>query len=170
MASHVCTPQNDTCPATHFQDPKQLVRVRGCGLPLPAPALHNVRVHQELVVALAPILRDLRAGCAVPPDIRDGDAATAMVYAPDGTGQGISVIPGAPAAEQVVWLADQVQEWAVEALWTAGHPAVWPECPAHPGTHPLTAGLHDGTPVWACPRTGTPIAAIGNVSAYLPRT
>jgi len=119
-------------------------------------------VHAELAAALAPILRDLRVGCAVPPDIRDGDGATAMIYGPDGTGQAVSVIPGAPAADQIVWLAEQVQEWAVEALWTAAHSAVWPECPAHPATHPLTPEVRNAAATWTCPRTGALVAVIGD--------
>jgi hypothetical protein len=60
-------------------------------------------------------------------------------------------------------VADQVQGWAVEALWTAGEPAVWPRCPAHPDTHPLDAAVEGGTAVWRCPRGTAPTVPMGEL-------
>ncbi|MFF5209765.1 hypothetical protein [Streptosporangium sp. NPDC000396] len=130
-------------------------------------------MHRELSVALEPVLQDLETGCAVPPDIREADPgstaweglAEAWLFAPDGTGRGISVVIGQSRAEQVAYLADQVQEWAVEELCSAGLPAVWPECPAHRNSHPLLATLHNDEAIWACPRTREPIAPIGRLPA-----
>ncbi|GII84629.1 hypothetical protein Ssi03_26190 [Sphaerisporangium siamense] len=128
-------------------------------------------MHEELAAALEPVLRDLRTTCVVPFEIREPSGlywdglAGAMFYGPDGSGQGVSVTPGADPVEQTAWLADQVQEWAVEALWAAGLPAVWPHCPAHPDSHPLTAEAKNGRAAWFCPRTGEQIALIGELPA-----
>ena len=49
--------------------------------------------------ALTPVLRDLEQSGAPRPDVRDEDWAdspeqvTVMLYAPDGSGQGVSAIP-----------------------------------------------------------------------------
>ncbi|MEV6483079.1 hypothetical protein [Streptomyces sp. NPDC051576] len=86
-----------------------------------------------------------------------------MLHAPDGTGQGLISPLGGIAAEQLANLADQVQERAVEALWSEGAPAVWPSCPAHPDTHPLTATVVAGTAVWVCPKNGATVARIGEL-------
>ncbi|MDP9847136.1 hypothetical protein [Streptosporangium lutulentum] len=128
-------------------------------------------MHSELLAALEPVCRDLETNCAVPPDIREAPAypgggeglACAMFHAPDGSGQGVSVVLGQDPSEQVARLADQVQEWAVEALWTAGLPAVWPHCPAHPDTHPLTARVDGNEAAWFCPHTGDRVAPIGEL-------
>jgi hypothetical protein len=107
----------------------------------------------------------------VPPDIREALAdlsgreglACAIFYAPDGSGQGVSVALGQDSAEQVARLADQVQEWAVEALWAAGLSAVWPRCPSHPDSHPLVARVERDEAAWFCPRTDELIAPVGRL-------
>lgn len=128
-------------------------------------------VDTALSEALTPVLRDLEQSGALRPDVRDGDWAgspeqvTVMLYAPDGSGQGVSAIPGEPLPARIASVADQVQEWAVEALWMAGRPATWPECPEHPDAHPLTATVHDHRAVWVCPRTRNLISGIGQLPA-----
>ncbi|WP_438297590.1 hypothetical protein [Streptomyces sp. HUAS TT7] len=84
-----------------------------------------------------------------------------MLYAPDGSGRGLTPPVDATAAERLAGLAEQVQEWAVEALWSEGAPAVWPHCPAHPDTHPLVAAVVAGAAVWVCPKSGATVARIG---------
>lgn len=125
---------------------------------------------EELATALEPVLRDLSGSCAVRPrvveEVHDGEACV-MLYEPDGSGVGIGVWPGGDDAERVARVADQVQDWAVEALWAAARPAVWPECPAHPGSHPLRAGVRGGVAVWSCPRTGEAAALVGELAAAL---
>ncbi|MGW3030812.1 hypothetical protein ACWDCB_06220 [Streptomyces sp. NPDC001178] len=118
------------------------------------------------------VLRDLRAQCAVRPRIRVDDKYGIMLHAPDGSGQGLTSPQGGTAAERLANLADQAQEWAVEALWSEGAPAVWPNCPAHPDTHPLTATVVADTAVWACPKTGATVARIGELAGRpsLPST
>lgn len=73
---------------------------------------------------LETVLRDLRAQCSVRPDVREpeDDYPGLILYAPDGSGQGVH---GAGLAE----VADGVQDWAVEALWAEGESAVCPNAP-----------------------------------------
>jgi hypothetical protein len=119
--------------------------------------------------ALAPVLHDLGACGAPVPDVRDDQwsdfpgQVTAMLHDTDGTAQGVSAMAGETLPERIASVADQVQEWAVEALWRAGRPAVWPECPEHPDTHPLTATLREDRAVWICPRTGHLVNGIGRL-------
>jgi hypothetical protein len=132
-----------------------------------SPHRHDDGVDVALSEALEPVLRDLEHAGAVMPEVRDGHWSdfegqrTAMLYGPDGSGSGVFVLAGEPLADRVARVADQVQEWAVEALWTAGRPATWPECPDHPDTHPLQAVVLDGRAVWTCPRTGQVVRDIG---------
>jgi hypothetical protein len=126
-------------------------------------------VNAALSEALAPVLRDLQNSGALLPDIRDEQwsdfpgQVTAMLYGPDGSGQGVFAMEGEPLPDRIASVADQVQEWAIEAQWLAGRPASWPECSEHPGSHPLTARLHDDRAVWACPRTAQLICGVGQL-------
>ncbi|MDW6057086.1 hypothetical protein SAZ11_02005 [Streptomyces sp. FXJ1.4098] len=117
----------------------------------------------EFAEALETVLRDLRAQCAVQPHIRADDTYGIMLFAPDGSGQGLTSPPGGTAAERLANLADQVQEWAVEALWSEGASAVWPQCPTHPDAHPLTATVRAETAVWVCPKRGATLTRIGEL-------
>lgn len=121
---------------------------------------------EEFTYALKTVLRDLRAQCPVQPVIRtdDDEFRGVMLYAPDGSGQGVYAEPDGRPAMLLAHVADQVQEWAVEALWGQGEPAVWPRCPSHPDTHPLAATVEqveEGDAVWVCPSTGDTAARIG---------
>ncbi|AGL17337.1 hypothetical protein L083_3827 [Actinoplanes sp. N902-109] len=123
----------------------------------------------DLARALQPVLADLAGPGGVLPEIRDEpwtdlpDTASVMLYAADGSGQGVSVDLGLTPVARVVAVADQVQEWAIEALWSAGRPTNWPPCDRHPVAHPATAREQAGRAVWACPVTGTEVAGIGHV-------
>ena len=123
-------------------------------------------MHVELARALAPVLHDLETtGAPVPRVVDDGWAedpatASAMLWSRDGSGTGVSVHLGVPRPEQVAHVADQVQEWAVEALW-GSRPTGWPPCPQHPTTHPLRAVVRDGAARWTCPEDGTAVAVVG---------
>lgn len=126
-----------------------------------------------LGTALGLVLRDLSATCSVRAtvgeevDFLGSGEDVVMVYASDGSGQGVSVAGHQSAAEQLADVADQVQDWAVEELCAELEPAVWPECPAHPDSHPLRARVVKGVAVWSCPRTRRVIAPIGELA--LPR-
>jgi hypothetical protein len=135
-----------------------------------------MNVDPVLAAALAPLLRDLEAGrvpeprIAEPAPLFDSGEPGLLLYAPDGSGQGIRLLADAPRAEQLAHLADQVQEWAVEALWAAGKSAVWPQCPEHPDSHPLQPQVVDeytsaAHAVWCCPKSGHVIASIGELAA-----
>ena len=118
----------------------------------------------EYTPDLDAVLHDLRAQCAVRPRVEEADEYDEwglLLYAPDGSGQGLIPSVEGTAAERLVHLADQAQDWAVEALWSEGVAAVWPGCPAHPGTHPLTARVAAGTAMWVCPKSGAALARIG---------
>ncbi|MGH3153182.1 MAG: hypothetical protein ACRDOB_20975 [Streptosporangiaceae bacterium] len=133
------------------------------------PAPRHGFVDPVLSEALAPVLRDLENSGGPIPDIRDRQwsdvpgQVTAMLFGPDGSGQGVSAMAGESLTDRIASVADQVQEWAVEALWHARRPATWPECPEHPGSHPLAARLRDHRAVWTCPRTGNLICAVGQL-------
>jgi len=126
-------------------------------------------VDSALSEALAPVLCDLENSGALLPDISDEEwsdfpgQVTAMLYGQDGSGQGVSAMAGESLPHRTASVADQVQEWAIEAHWHAGLPATWPECPEHPGSHPLTARVYDGRAAWVCPRTGRLICNIGKL-------
>jgi hypothetical protein len=123
---------------------------------------------------MAPVLHDLRAAGAIVPEVRfeamedRGPDYVCAVIGPAGRAigsQGVWVALAQSVAERVADLADQVQEWEVEALAEAGRPATWPECPEHPASHPLAPAVAgDGGAVWRCPRSGTPAGAIGGLS------
>jgi hypothetical protein len=122
---------------------------------------------RELVAALDPVLRDLASPGGVLPEVRDeawSDApgtASAFLHAADGSGTGIFIESGKPKYAQVAALADQTQDWAVEALWSLRRPTNWPPCPHHPGSHPLTAAESAGRALWICPADRTEVSEIG---------
>jgi hypothetical protein len=128
-----------------------------------------VPVDTELAEALAPALRDLQTSGSVLPEVRDQQwdgiegQATAYLYSPDGSGQGVFVMTGEPRSQQIASVADQVQEWAVEELCSVGRPANWPPCPRHPSSHPLSAVVQGGQAVWTCPATGREVSEIGRL-------
>lgn len=115
----------------------------------------------EFAEALETVLRDLRAQTTLQPSIREAEGYGPILQSADGSGQGLLWRATAPAPDRLSNLADQVQEWAVEALWSAGAPAVWPHCPEHPNSHPLTATVVAEAAVWACPKSGAVVARIG---------
>ncbi|HEY6481075.1 MAG TPA: hypothetical protein VIZ00_13665 [Streptosporangiaceae bacterium] len=122
-----------------------------------------------LAGALAPVLHDLRTSGSVLPEVRDQQwdgiegQATAYLYSPDGSGQGVFVMTGEPLPQQIASVADQVQEWAVEELCSVGRATNWPPCPQHPGSHPLSPVAQGSQAVWTCPATGLAISEIGQL-------
>lgn len=118
---------------------------------------------------LAPVLRDIQASGAIRPIIREetrdsvtDDFVSVMVWHADRTGMGVFVPAEDTAAQRVVRLAEQVQEWEIEELAAAGRSATWPECPDHPNSHPLQPVLSgQDTAVWRCPRSARVISQVG---------
>ena len=130
----------------------------------------------EFTQALETVLHDLRAEGAVLPRVSVAADYGLMLHDPDGSGHGIRWLEDGTHADRLANLADQVQEWAVEALWSAGAPAVWPHCPQHPNSHPLAAtttaaiaaaaAVADATPAAAAvAAAGADIQAIANAGA-----
>lgn len=122
---------------------------------------------EAAVDAMAPSFHDLVRTCPVPASIVDEPwsdfGPSIMMYSPGGSGIGLWVDLSLPAPDRVVQVAEQVQDWAVEELWGAGRPAVWPECPSHPDSHPMKAIVVEGQPVWVCPVDWTKEAVIGEL-------
>jgi hypothetical protein len=124
-----------------------------------------------LETTAAPVLADMVATGALLPDLRPeapddrGDLAVcAWVRGSDGSGTGLSIWLANSVPERIARLADQLQEWEVEELAAAGRPATWPECPEHPGSHPLDPAVDDTrTAVWRCPRSGRVVGPIGEL-------
>lgn len=134
--------------------------------------------HEVIRNAMAPVLGDLEASSAIVPEVlyeahgdtgRDGrEGVHAWITAGGIGGMGMwTPTEETSFAEQVWWLADQLQEWEVEELSRAGRSATWPECPEHPNSHPLLPDVdsQDGA-VWCCPRSGQVICAIGALGAH----
>ena len=133
----------------------------------PRPLTDSER--SRLREAMAPVLRDIQASGAIPPIIheetQDGahdEWVGVMLWGSDGTGMGVFIPAESIAAEQVVRLAEQVQEWEIEELASVGRSATWPECPEHPNSHPLQPVADDrNRAVWQCPRSGQVISQVG---------
>ena len=120
----------------------------------------------ELTAALEPVLADLASAVRLAPEIRESDFGgpgnlSAVLQLEGHGGVGIRITEGAVRPRQVVDLAGQIQDWAVEALWSAGRPPVWPICPEHPDTHPLQPVESEGRAVWMCPKSSRVVAVIG---------
>ena len=128
--------------------------------------------------AIAPLLRDLEVSGAIVPEVRyesrwdsgrDGrEGVHAWITAGGIGGWGVwTQTEETSFAEQVCWLADQLQEWEVEELWRAGRSATWPECPEHPNSHPLQPDVEGkDSAVWRCPRSGQIICPIGALGRH----
>ena len=127
-----------------------------------------------LAEALTPVLRDLERSGSVIPEVCDDQwggiegQATAGLRSPDGSGQGVSVMTGEPLPQRIASVADQVQEWAVEELCSAGRPTNWPQCPDHRSSHPMSAVVQGGRAVWTCPATGRLASEIGQLGPPQP--
>jgi len=119
--------------------------------------------------ALDVALRDIRSLGVPEPEIRDTiwikDPAypSAVLGSIGGAGTGISVRLADPQAERLARVADQVQDWVIEELWSRHEPTNWPTCPAHPDSHPLICVTRDGTAVWTCPIDLTEFSPVGSL-------
>ena len=124
------------------------------------------RVTDEvLAIALEPVLRDLEASGLSAPEVEDTDwlndpdKPSAVLRSPDGSTTGVYVSRSSDPSSRVVGAADTVQEWVLEELW--GRP--WPECPRHPGSHPMEARASDSDAMWCCPADEKPVRAVGSL-------
>jgi hypothetical protein len=126
-------------------------------------------MHEVLVRAFEPVLRDLRSAAITPVRIEDSDWSgdpdrpAAMLWGSHG-GQGVAVATALSDVERTVSVADQVQEWAIEELWARGASTSWPACPSHPARHPMLALVSGGEAWWGCPADRTTVTPIGALS------
>ena len=133
-------------------------------------------MNPELTAALAPILADLAVPSGVEATVSEQewqdypDSASCSLFSPDGFGMGVWISLGEPLTTQVAMLADQVQEWAVEALWQLGRSASWPACPYHPDRHPLMVREGQGQALWLCPVEEREVSAVGALAGVRSRT
>lgn len=118
---------------------------------------HTDPVTLAIDEALSLILRDLAAGDVPLPRIEQTTwqswqpSESVVLYAADGSGMGVWLDLTLPDAQALAHLANQVQDWAIEELWSLGRDTNWPICAAHPATHPRQAVVDHGRAVWACP-------------------
>jgi hypothetical protein len=127
-------------------------------------------VENALQDALDLILPELRRTSGLRPIVKERpmvnhhgkEVICVMFLNKDGHGQGI-LVPDGDRPRRLAQVADQVQEWAVEELWNQGRPATWPECPFHPGSHPLEPAVMADAALWRCPKTAEPVGAIGEL-------
>jgi hypothetical protein len=128
--------------------------------------------------SMAPVLADLRAAGAIVPEVRyeawedHAGYVFAFIGPPGQTAgtQGVKVERAGWAGLRLAGLAEQVQEWEVEALAAAGRPATWPECPEHPASHPLEPCAESGErAVWRCPRSYRVVCTIGELGSSAGR-
>ncbi len=118
--------------------------------------------------AVSVVLRDVESSSPIqlridpsPMTLADGDQGVTLTV--DGRSSvGVVVNAGQSAEERLVIAADLIQDWLVESLADAGLSAVWPPCPEHPDSHPLTAAVDERGGVWKCPGSGTVVADIGS--------
>jgi hypothetical protein len=127
----------------------------------------------ELHAELAPVLADLSVSGSLAPEVTERACSPApglscFLYQPGrGSYWGITVRAGLPPAQRLANLAYQVQDWAVEAAWTAGEDMIWPGCEAHPQAHPLVPAVSTaGQAVWRCPQTESDVCAVGRLAAF----
>jgi hypothetical protein len=118
--------------------------------------------------AIGPVLADLERqhpGLVRVETTGDDPETSFWLWEVDGSGTGVRLSDGQCSADAVIFVADQVQEVACEALRGAGRAAAWPVCPDHPVTHPLAPMGLAGAAVWACPVSDRPVAPIGQLPA-----
>lgn len=95
-----------------------------------------------------------------------GHAGIALT-SPGASPQVVLINIDASAGQQLVALANGVQDWEVEELARLGRSAVWPQCAVHPNTHPLNVELIAGQARWLCPKSPSYSWRVGDLPASL---
>ncbi|MEJ7628458.1 MAG: fumarylacetoacetase [Nocardioidaceae bacterium] len=126
------------------------------------------QMDSALSVALGTVWRDvpavLKALVVVEaPSPTPDDQDHVMIRDRDGSAFGVDTGLSDDAAEQLWHVSDRLQDGLHESLWSAGLSAVWPECPEHPGTHPLQVRLIAAGVFWVCPKTAAVVASVGRL-------
>jgi len=129
-----------------------------------------MRMMDELVSALEPVLRDLAHSAEFEPEIRDeawldqANTASAWLSPGDDTSVGVWIDLDQTPVERLVAITDQVQDWVVETLPGIGRPSNWPPCPVHPDGHPLQPVERESRGVWVCPVVEVEVCEIGSIN------
>lgn len=117
---------------------------------------------------LATVLRDVAATYPLPVTVEPAevgdDAEWVRLSAGDPSTAEIRAHTDLSPAERLADVAGQVADWLVESLPGAGRPAVWPECPLHPDSHPVDPRAAGDRAEWVCPATGRAVAAVGSLA------
>ena len=106
---------------------------RRCESALRGSAAHTRRVGVHIDRAMALVLKDLEVTGARIPRVEDSDwqdwpgAESAFLWSADKSGVGVWIDTARSEAEQIVMLAEQVQDWAVEELARV-RATNWPAC------------------------------------------
>ncbi|MGW9433984.1 hypothetical protein ACWHA1_39465 [Streptomyces decoyicus] len=114
----------------------------------------------ECAEGLETVLRDLRAQCAVQPDICWGDRFGVVLWSPDGSGQGVPPHPDGTAAELLMHLADGGGTVARRGI---GGLATVPDAPGHASA---VGGCPHGHGGVGMPEEGTTVAWIGELETH----
>lgn len=129
----------------------------------------GVLVSRQISDAVESVMKDIRTTGAPMPVFEnlseEGDFENTPVFlrSSDGTGHGLVILAGARDQEQLVSIADQVQDWVIDEL--VDGVSNWPPCPIHPMNHPLKASVSNERAAWICPTNATEIAIIGGLSS-----
>ena len=118
--------------------------------------------------AVIPLLHDLDTTGQILPDIREeahedrgDDAVCAWIQEPGARhGQSIRVWANCSPADQIYYLAEQIQVWAGD-VHVDSRRRPWPDCPEHPGSHMLMPDNRYEAAVWCCPQSDRVLAVIG---------
>jgi hypothetical protein len=133
-----------------------------------APILRQqaVRDAANLDRGLQPVMRELGR---FHPDLLRVEPAPFGVWLKDSAGSGCGIAYRSVSddvAWTTYWVADTVQDAAIDALWGERKIPTWPECPDHPNTHPLKPELVDDTrAVWMCPTNLRVVCDVGRLCA-----
>lgn len=154
--------------ANHFPNNGPVLFTAG-GFDVPDDPAHRVA---EFERALEPVLRDLRATAgplpsSIGPLYEHSGFSLIRNFDGDHGSRGIRMPTRTTLPEQIAFVADEVQEWAIEENW--GKNSNWPKCPKHPTTHPLEAVVLGGYAVWRCPEARESVARIGSLVEWNPR-
>jgi len=129
--------------------------------------LSSARPNSSFVQVASDYLHEAGIGVRVDEGWHASDPAyegSFLLTSVSGGGTGIMIPPGFSRSMLEVTLADQVQDFIIEELWTLGRSTSWPECPDHPNTHPLRAHMVDGAGMWICHRNGRVIRPLRSIA------
>src|SRR6478735_363115 len=112
----------------------------------------------SLLTALEQVRHDVVRGTPIDLEVVDEPAVdntstdSFWLIGLHGTRTGVVVTVALQPSHLLASLAAQVQDFLHEELPGRGLPALWPECPLHPHSHPLSPEVGaQMVAVWLCP-------------------